>query len=392
MRSDLRRRRPSLTRWAAILSACSIIAACGSTTVVSPTPGPRAADRAGTAVSTVDAVRFLSPTVGWVATDHDSRLMRTTDGGRRWTNVSPPALRRHGRIIAGGLSGAFFLSRSDVWVAVFNNGPDRVLPVQLLHTANGGRTWTDRGSFPRAYGDAWIYFVSRSRGWLMVGHGQAADQESVSIYETRSAGRRWRELARSSSPMTSGTPGAPSAGCDKTGISYSGSSSGWISGNCSGALELQHSRDGGRVWHEVGLSASQRPFSGAYANPPTFSTTADGALDAGLATATGTYDAVYATTDGGSSWTLHRPPSPSKGPMDVVSATAWFIAHGRTLYLTTNAGARWTGVRSSIALDGRGTDTLDFVNSSVGWTVTAAGKLWHTTDGGHTWKTVSVHA
>jgi photosystem II stability/assembly factor-like uncharacterized protein len=113
-------------------------------------------------------------------------------------------------------------------------------------------------------------------------------------------------------------------------------------------------------------------------------------LKAGLGTANGTYDAIYTTTDGGSSWTVHRPPSLSEGPMDVLSASTWFIAHSRTLYVTTNGGASWTHVRSSIPLTGSGTDALDFVNSSVGWTVTPGGKLRHTTDGGQTWETVSI--
>lgn len=329
--------------------------------------------------------------MGWVLTDYESRLLMTTDGGRRWVNVSPAALRRRGRILAGGLSGAFFLSRFDVWVGVVNIGTQGLVPVEVLHTINGGRTWTDSGSFRRSYGKAWLYFVGRSRGWLMVSHGAAADQESVSVYETRSGGRRWAELARSSSPMASGTPGAPSPGCDKTGISYASRSSGWIASVCNGPLELQHSRDGGRVWHEIALTPTRRSISwGGDAEPPTFFTAKDGVLEAGLGTASGTYDAIYTTTNGGSSWTVHRPPSPSEGPMDVLSASTWFIARRRTLYVTTNAGASWTPVRSSIPLTGYVTDALDFVNANVGWTVTPSGKLWHTTDGGQTWETVSI--
>jgi photosystem II stability/assembly factor-like uncharacterized protein len=262
LRFALGGRRSSLAGWAAIVAACAILGACGSTTATSTTSGTRAAARATTALSSVDAVKFLSPAVGWVATDNDSRLMMTTDGGRHWVNVSPPALRLRGRILAGGLSGAFFFSKSDFWVAVFNVGPDKVLPVEVLHTTNGARTWTESGSFPRSYGNAWLYFVSRSRGWLMVGQGQAADQEPVTIYQTRSGGRRWSELARSSSPMASGTPGAPSPACDKTGISYSSVSSGWISGDCNGPVDLQHSRGGGRAWHEFALHGTHRSLRG----------------------------------------------------------------------------------------------------------------------------------
>jgi len=356
-------------------------------TATSTTSTIRATTHASTAVSDVDAVHFLSPSVGWFSADNQSRLLMTTDGGRHWVNISPPLLRLQGRTLAGGLSGGFFLSKSDFWVSVFNLGPDKVLPVEVLHTTNGGRSWTDSGSFPRDYGGAWLHFVSRSRGWLMVSHGAAADQEPVTLYETTTGGKRWSELARSSSTMAAGTPGAPSPGCDKTGISSSSHSSVWISGYCNGAVDLQHSRDGGRVWHERALRATNRTISwGGYAYPPTFFTPSDGVLQAGLGTKSGTYDAIYTTKDGGIRWTVHRPPTATEGPMDVLSATTWFVAHGHTLYVTTNGGTSWTSVRSSISLSGTGTDILDFLDATVGWTVTARGTLWHTTDGGRTWK------
>jgi photosystem II stability/assembly factor-like uncharacterized protein len=110
-------------------------------------------------------------------------------------------------------------------------------------------------------------------------------------------------------------------------------------------------------------------------------------LEASLGTARGYPDAIYTTTDGGIRWTEHRPPSPTEGPMDVLSLNTWFIAHDHTLYVSTDGGTRWSAARSSIPLLGSDSseDILDFVSPTTGWAVTRE-KLWHTTDGGRTWK------
>jgi photosystem II stability/assembly factor-like uncharacterized protein len=141
------------------------------------------------------------------------------------------------------------------------------------------------------------------------------------------------------------------------------------------------------------LTATHRAIRlGGYVNPPTFFTAPDGVVQAGIGTASGTHDSIYTTTDGGITWTVHRPPSPTAGAMDVLSPTAWFIANRRTLYVTTNAGTRWTPVRWSIPLSRNGSNTLDLVSPTVGWTVAAGGKQWHTTDGGRTWERSPISA
>jgi photosystem II stability/assembly factor-like uncharacterized protein len=379
----------SLACLAVVVIACLMLGACGGATAPPDAVAVRAAAAATTPGLMVGGVKFLSAAVGWA--DTGSRLMMTTDGGDRWVDVSPPALRARGRILAGGLAGGFFHSRSDFWISVFDLEGEGLRSVEVLHTTDAGRTWIDSGSFPRDYGDAWLSFVSRSHGWLMVGSGGEADQESVTIYQTHSEGRRWSELARSRSPLWSGTPGAPSPGCDKSGFSFSSPSSGWISGYCNGPLVLQHTRDGGRRWSVLALGASNPKISyGADASPPTFFSQTRGVMQARLGTAHGLRDTIYTTTDGGITWTLHRPPMPAAGPVFVLSSGTWFVANGRILYVTTDAGTVWTAVRSSIAFSGVGMAVLDFVSRTAGWTVTAAGKLWKTTDGGRTWVASSL--
>jgi photosystem II stability/assembly factor-like uncharacterized protein len=375
--------RVTIAGCAMLAAACLLLGPCGGRARASLPAAP-----------VVDAVRFISPSVGWVSTQQPSRLLMTIDGGRRWTDVSPPPLRAPYRILAGGLGGAAFLSASDFWASVFDSGlgSTGLRPVVLLHTTDGGRSWAVAGTFPRDYGDAWIDFLNVSRGWLMVGNGAAAVQEAVTIYQTTNGGARWARLALGASPMTAGTPGAPSPGCDKSGIGFSSPLSGWIAGDCDGPLVLQHTVDGGRRWSFVRLTpaaTSAQPSYGGDTFPPVFFGPARGVIAAQLDSAGGLRDAFYATANGGVTWTLHRPPLAVGGPAFPLSTDDWFAAGGRTLAITTDAGATWSQIPASIVFGYGEPDTLDFATPLIGWTVTTGGRLWHTTDGGRTWSASS---
>src|SRR5215467_2533853 len=68
-----------------------VVAGCGSpTTLVSRAPSPtRAATPMPTPVlGSVTSVHLFDATTGWVSTN--DRLLRTTDGGLYWQNVTPP--------------------------------------------------------------------------------------------------------------------------------------------------------------------------------------------------------------------------------------------------------------------------------------------------------------
>lgn len=274
----------------------------------------------------------------------------TTTGGRSWVNVSPPALGRPRNPPHRMLAGVLFMSRSNFWAAVFHDQGERA-PVELLHTTDGGKAWIDVRSFPRDYGQVWIDFVNQRRGWVMVDQGAAMDQDPVTIYRTDSGGSRWTELANSSGPMWAGTRGAPASYCDKSGISFSDASSGWITGFCNGGLELDHTLDGGAHWRSLPFTEAHGTESGGgYALPPRFFTPKDGAFVAGLDRPARFRVVIYTTTNAGVSWTPHIVPAgPPGDQVDIVSPTLWIAHSGHTLYTTTNAGASWRSVRSALS-------------------------------------------
>ena len=330
----------------------------------------------------VDGVYFLNSKVGWASVGNSARLLMTTDGGAHWRDVSPPMLRRKGFGLASGLAGADFLSPNDFFVSVTS------VPVFVSHTTDGGRKWTEVGSFPNGVGEAWVSFVNDRHGWVAIGNGAAGGSSSVTIYATMSGGAHWAVVSRSMS--LGGKPGTPDnpGGCHDTGLTWSGSLRApvlWLTGGGNVAPCVLESTDGGRRWgsdHSLDPSAGW----GGTAWSPVFSSGSDGTLAVWYGTAHRAVTAAYSTTNGGVTWVEHRPPS-GKQPelVDVVSSTTWFAATGTTVYLTANGGASWSSAHASVNFGGsQSSKTLDFVNIVDGWAV-LNGHVWHTTDGGRLW-------
>jgi hypothetical protein len=98
----------------------------------------------------------------------------------------------------------------------------------------------------------------------------------------------------------------------------------------------------------------------------------------------GLYGAVFATTDGGNTWTNQY--APTQSPFFAISMfdtqTGWIAGQSGLLYKTTNGGANWTT---------QSTGTLTYfmaakaVSPTVCWLAGLSGILFKTTDGGATW-------
>ena len=91
------------------------------------------------------------------------------------------------------------------------------------HTTDAGRKWNEVGYFPNGVGEARVSFLNNHQGWVVVGNGEAMQQEPVTIYETTTGGGRWSVISRSNSlvgeaGIPGGTPGGPSVGGYKTGL------------------------------------------------------------------------------------------------------------------------------------------------------------------------------
>ena len=109
------------------------------------------------------------------------------------------------------------------------------------------------------------------------------------------------------------------------------------------------------------------------------------------------WSAVYATSDGGRSWTFRKLPFWSQ-QLDFVDArTGWtFASAGLDLYRTTDGGSNWTVVKRFASE--QKADGLMFLDSKTGFVLTSRyapdrnsgySTMWKTTDGGQTWSVMS---
>jgi hypothetical protein len=409
----------SVTAGAAlVLAVAACIASCGQAGV---RPGMAAVTRETAAATSgrtpairatgkrpvwLDTVQMVSASTGWAllwtsnpALQKPASLAvaRTTDGGRVWSPVTPPAA------VADLQNGDALLTAASserAWLAIAPYSGRLSKDTLVFGTGNGGTSWREsapvRGSQPVA-----IDFVSAKRGWLLDSPGAAMNQNPVRLYRSTDGGVRWSLRAKSAAsssdaPSGSGLP----VYCDKDGMSFSSAQVGWITGYCfSLADAVLESADGGTHWMSSSLPvpADLCTSSGCEVPAPQFA-----------GTTTFLEICVYpsaayllVSANAGVTWETERLPS-GAGPyprLQFFSATdAIAVSAGsqgvieRDFYLTMNGGQSWTAVRQGRRF-GTGT-SFDFVSRTRGfaWNDGIEGpvqpRLFTTTDSGRSWTVV----
>ncbi|KUL22927.1 WD40/YVTN/BNR-like repeat-containing protein [Streptomyces regalis] len=275
----------------------------------------------------------VSRHTAWLA-GTEGTVLRTTDGGATWRNVSPPgAAELQFRDIEA------FDARRAVVLAIGEGEASRV-----YRTDDGGATWTEsfRNTDARAFYDCLTFFDRR--------HGLAMSDPvdgRFRILSTSDGGRSWQVLP---------SDGMPAAQVGEAGFAASGQclvSSGpkdvWLATGGAARARVLHSADRGLTW-----TAADAPIP---AGDPARGVFALAFRDRthGLAVG-GDYrpeqaspQAAARTSDGGHSWPPAATPPPAYR-----SGVAW-LPHSRT---------------AALAVGPTGTDV--------------------TTDGGRTWRTVDT--
>lgn len=331
-------------------------------------------------VTPVGADAAWAITSGNEDTNAPQAIVRTTDGGARWSSVTPARLRR---LRASDYPVLDVLTASRAWVTF---GGDYTRQT-VLTTADGGRRWTRVGRTPD---DCQVDFINSRDGWCVAADG-ATGNATVFVYRTTNGGGSWREVSHTGLYGKGSSRGALPFGCDKS-VVFAAPADGFASTYCNGGRAyIALSRDAGARWAKVlqgpvddGGSNFDRVV--AYGRD-----LAAGFLGTG---ARGPTDAsVYRSDDLGRMWTRVRPPGRSRAyDVDTVSPSVWRLLLGRAILATNDAGRTWTNITSNVRLPHDG--TLEFTSESVGWDVeTSVGThILRTTDGGRHWTTVHVPA
>jgi photosystem II stability/assembly factor-like uncharacterized protein len=330
------------------------------------------------------AVNFPTPAEGWAGGDGPC-LLQTADGGRTWTvafasaaaPVLAPVLATWGKAdpatVAKNMEGScsatpHFVSASAGWLVV-SCGSYYSGGVLVARTADGGRTWR------YGWGTPGCLMGCRSEGGtqtplFFLGDGSTAWREASvpdlgcgATERTPDGGRTWDVLGKACTGPQPGT------------VAFTDPDHGFM-GESTGIFA---SSDGGADWSRVYPGPTGGPFASVSFVSP------DQAFAVPLALTSG----IESTADGGTTWqaVYDFGPAVKLGGVDFTDALhgwawGWSIPSGPLVYATTDGGRSWTSTRAP----GQEQPTqVAFADAGIGWLTGASGLLWGTSDGGRHW-------
>lgn len=350
-----------------------------------PSPYPDTPSPATIAAPIADSpalmeVEFLNELDSWGVTE--TEIVRTTDGGFTWYDVTPPDLAETGFTVE-----VFILDRDHAWVQKpdFNNFPNNGL---LYHTSDGGLNWSI-SSTPFSSGD--LNFLDEENGWMLADLGVGAGSNAVAVFQTTDGGETWTQSYTNDPNDPQAADSLPLGGI-KSDLVPLHMQTAWVGGvvYAPGSIYLYRTDDGGRTWAPVTVELPEgaEEFElGIDRDQMQFVSEQDGYLIVRMA-GDSTQTAVYTSADGGDTWSLTPTLIPGAGSSDFLSEEDAILYNGQAFYATRDGGTTWTTVEPDIVF-GDSFFNMDFVNLRSGWVIsvdpTNHHSLYRTHDGGATW-------
>ena len=190
---------------------------------------------------------MISPSQGWASTCRQSgcfypqELQTTTNGGHTWHPIYRPVP----NVFMGSPD---FVSSSVGFMVETNTTTQQT---HLMKTTDGGLRWSLLTSPPLMFpGTGWnaIDFVNPNRGWLLTGGQPSAGSQQKALYTTENGGVSWTLVTRSESLGSPQTPqGLPGTGYIDS-LKFSNSSQGYLPLD-RGPILVTH--DGGRNFSPI---------------------------------------------------------------------------------------------------------------------------------------------
>ncbi|MFI5762379.1 WD40/YVTN/BNR-like repeat-containing protein [Streptomyces sp. NPDC051563] len=300
----------------------------------------------------------VSRSTAWVAGSKGT-VLRTSDGGRSWRDVSPP----------GAVAEALelrdieaFDGRRAVALSIGEGEASRV-----LRTEDGGATWTEafRNPDPRAFYDCLTFFDSR--------HGLAMSDPvdgKFRILSTDDGGRSWRVLPDTGMPDA--LPGEAGFAASGQCLVSAGPRDVWLATGGGPVARVLHSSDRGLTWRvsESTLPAGD-PARGVFALA--FRDRTKGlAVGGDYRTGQASPQAAAVSRDAGRTWTPATAPPPAYR-----SGAAWFpYGAGAALAVgPTGTDVTGDGGRTWRALDAGSFDTVACTADGACWAAGEKGRV-----------------
>lgn len=355
--------------------------------------------------NSIDTLTMLTADTGWAQRSLDSAVLHTTHGVQHWL-VATPQLSGGQRIVAVAFVSAG--SARVITAGGLSSNADAP-PVSMTFTSwatdDGGARWSRGGilSVVQDPGSSWtgaLDFVSPKDGWFSANEDDIDASLGTTLFRTVDGGSHWEEVAHLTQSPTSA--GAVPCYAQPT-ATFISPTTGWLTGGGCATTQFEVTHNGGATWSPQPIPLLNSPY--LWLASPTFITSQEGVM-LGSDPSEQPGVVLYLTFDGGRIWTAHGAPGISPHAVEFIGAHDIWLLSSNTmnagfaarLYVTHDGGQIWTTLQP---LDNgpptRGPDLngsiLDFVSATLGWTDTIIGDsegILQTTDGGHTWKPVTV--
>lgn len=300
----------------------------------------------------------VSRSTAWVAGSKGT-VLRTSDGGRSWRDVSPPGA------VAEGLELRdieAFDGRRAVALSIGEGEASRV-----LRTEDGGATWTEtfRNPDPRAFYDCLTFFDAR--------HGLAMSDPvdgKFRILSTDDGGRSWRVLPNAGMPDA--LPGEAGFAASGQCLVAAGSRDVWLATGGGAVARVLHSADRGLTWKAADSTVpAGDPARGVFALA--FRDRTRGlALGGDYRTGQASPQAAAVSSDAGRTWRQASTPPPAYR-----SGATWFPYGAGTALAVGPTGTDVTGDggRTWRALDPGSFDTVACTADGSCWAAGEKGRV-----------------
>jgi photosystem II stability/assembly factor-like uncharacterized protein len=275
-----------------------------------------------------------------------------------------------------------FWTPATAWLAAMGADPTTGT---LYHTEDGGGTWT---STTVPFGGGSIIFDDNNDGWELIGLSAGMSHEAVAIYRTSDGGATWSRVFTDDPSIPGSSDSLPLVG-DKNGITAINNRHAWVTGAQPSPdfIYVYATLDGGKTWTHQDLSIPAA-YKGAMTSPsqPVFLSGIDAVLPV-LLFANTNGSVFYVSHDGGRSWSATTP-VPQGGFLAVASPTDFYVWDGSApLFASHDAGVTWSTITPNINIKDS-MASMQFVGYT-GWALTADANghrtLYRTDDGGVTW-------
>ena len=232
----------------------------------------------------------------------------------------------------------------------------------LLPSASAA-TWSRQKSGTMSWLHS-VYFLDQNHGWVAGSSG--------TLVETTDGGTTWNKVSTSTKDALRD-------------VCFVDDHIGWLVAerdvyklktNDEARSYLMRTDDGGLTWRSIflnGFDTNARLLRLMFA-------------DGANGWAFGETGVIFATHDGGATWTRQTPPTKHLllGGTFIDNAHGWLVGAGATIIHTSNSGATW---QSSIVREETSIrfNAASFIDGTHGWAVGSAGRVFATADGGRAW-------